>query len=277
MKSQYSYIVIIFTAWSIFLSSCGSSSNLITNNQDKKNTTTQQNSSQKSDDEKNTTEKNTTNNNTETIHLDKNSLIIDTTLYLNDYHIIIGKEKTDPVSKEDYSKDDLEFNSILIYFTKRTNDSVVLKKRFDENWFARITSFPTLNTQYFTLITFGGGSGYIANIYKVDFTPEPTFLEVASYHELSSVLFSKDGSELLIMNGIWDMSDETDESHFSDHRYEINTVDLKNNKFHRTTIGVTNNKYSPMDEDFTSEKLLNQIYQSEPTVFKGLDLDKYSF
>src|SRR5687767_1064867 len=194
---------------------------------------------------------------------DPSLFIADTTLYLNKYHIIIGKEKFD-ISKKEYTEDDLEFNPIVIYFTLTKNDSVVLKKKFEENSFASITSFPHTSTNYFTLVSFYGGSGYEATIYKIEFEEDPRFVEVASYNELSSTIFSKDGTELLIMDGIWDMSANGDEGHFSEHKYVINTIDLTNNKGKRTPSGTTSGKYPSMDLDFSSEKLLRQIHQTEP-------------
>lgn len=277
MKARILYIIFLFFTLSVLFWSCGNTSKTDPDIFDKKANNNDQNIPNKNSLVKKDTIKNNPSGKNDIIDFDKNTLVIDTTLYLNNHHIIIGKEKADPVTKKEYSKDDLEYNSVIIYFTKQENDSVVLKKQFDENWFARINTFSGSDASFITLISYGGGSGYVANIYKMEFAPTPQFIEVASYNELSSVIFSKDGSQLLIMNGIWYMSDESDEAHFSDHRYEISVVDLKSNKFRRTTTGSTTNKYPSMDEEFNAEKLLNQIYQSEPNVFKGIDLDKYSF
>jgi len=276
MKAPILYHIIVFLTLPILLWSCGSAQKNDNNNIDNKSSTKNKNNGTKNNVVKNDTLKNTTDNKKEIIQFDKSTLVIDTTLYLNVHHIIIGKEKIDPVTKKEYSKDDLEYNPVIIYFTKKDNDSVILKKKFDENWFAKITSFQNDESNYITLISYGGGSGYVANIYKMDFS-SPGFIEVASYSELSSVVFSKDGNQLLIMNGIWDMGDEIEESHFSDHRYQVSIVDLSNHKFKRTTTGTSIKKYPSMDEEFTSEKLLKEISENEPQVFKGIDLDKYSF
>jgi hypothetical protein len=77
------------------------------------------------------------------------------------------------------------------------------------------------------------------------------------------------------MQGIWDMSDNGDESHFSDHRYEVSAVDLTSNKYQVKALGVTQAKYPCADLDFSSEKLFKQLVQKEPQIFKGFSLEKY--
>ena len=79
------------------------------------------------------------------VKFDAESFIVDTTLYLNRYHLIIGKEKFD-ASKKNYTSDDLEFNSIVIYLTLKDNDSVVLKKTFEENQFVKLFIFKEKGT-----------------------------------------------------------------------------------------------------------------------------------
>lgn len=205
---------------------------------------------------------------------DTHYVIIDTSLQIENYKILFTKEKFDGNQKR-ISADDLEYNSYTVYIYQSRGDSVVFKKQFDENQFVSTRSFTEKKTHYIILSNFSGGSGYVSTVYKLNMGVTPSFQTVFQYSELTSSMFSNDGSQLLIMQGVWDMRDESDESHFSDHKYEIQTVDLNHTSFKRETIGYTVHKYPSADYDFSAEKLFKQIHQKEPQVFKQIKLDKY--
>jgi len=207
--------------------------------------------------------------------LDMESLLIDTTLYLSNYHMIIGKEKFN-TSKEPYTSDDLEFNSIVIYFTLKDNDSVVLKKTFEENQFVKLVTFKEKNTQYISLSNYTGGSGFQSTLYQIKLNEKPSFVKVLSYNELTFYTFSKDGSELLYLQGNWDMSEAEDESHFSDHRYTIATIGLGERTPGNDILhGTSKQKYPSYDYETTTEMLIQTIHKKEPDLFKDIMLGKY--
>lgn len=199
---------------------------------------------------------------------------VDTSIQIDNYHILFTKEKFD-ASQKRISADDMEYNPYTVFISKSPGDSVIYKKLFDENQFINTRSFKDKQTHYIILSNFSGGSGYVSTVYKLSLGKSPQFEIVFQYSELTSSLFSSDGSQVLIMQGIWDMRDESDESHFSDHKYEIQTVDLLHPGFKIETIGYTVHKYPSADYDFSAEKLLKQIHQKEPQVFKNLKMDKY--
>lgn len=199
---------------------------------------------------------------------------IDTSIQIDQYRILFTKEKFD-ASQKRISADDMEYNSYTVFISKSPGDSVIYKKLFDENQFVNTRSFKDKQTHYIILSNFSGGSGYVSTVYKLSLGKSPQFETVFQYSELTSSLFNADGSQILIMQGIWDMRDESDESHFSDHKYEIQTVDLNNPEFKRETIGYTIHKYPSADYDFSAEKLLKQIHQKEPQVFKNIKMEKY--
>lgn len=199
---------------------------------------------------------------------------IDTMLHIENCNVVLTKEKFD-ASQKKYSADDVFYNSFTLYIQQSNGDSILFKKLLDENQFISQRSFKEKQTHYIILSSFSGGSGYVCTVYKLNIGKTNTMQSVFQYSELTSTLFSSDGSQVLIMQGIWDMRDESDESHFSDHKYEIQTVDLNHPEFKRETIGYTVHKYPSADYDFSAEKLLKQIHQKEPQVFKNLKMDKY--
>jgi hypothetical protein len=206
--------------------------------------------------------------------LDTSNLFVDTIISLQQNDIVITKAKYDANDKK-YSIDDQDFNPITIYIINRSNDSIIFHKEFEENQFVSHFSFQDKSINFISLSIFSGGSGYVSNIYKVELS-QPPFLEIAvTYSELTSYLFNKEGSQILIMQGIWDMSDNGDESHFSDHRYEVSAVDLTTSKYQAKALGVTQAKYPCADMDFSAEKLFKQLVQKEPQIFKGFNLEKY--
>lgn len=205
---------------------------------------------------------------------DTHFVYIDTTLQSEYYSIIFTKEKFD-ASQKKYSIDDVDFNPLTVFVYDQTNDSVIYKKLLDENQFVRQRIFKEKQTHYIILSSFSGGSGYVSTVYKLNIGKGNPLQIVYNYSELTSSVFSSDGSQVLIMQGIWDMRDESDESHFSDHKYEIQTVDLNHPEFKRETIGYTVHKYPSADYDFSAEKLLKQIHQKEPQVFKNIKIDKF--
>ena len=209
-----------------------------------------------------------------TAGIDTSLIVIDTILHYPNYKLIVSKEKFD-ASKHKISADDLEFNPLIIYIVRNDNDSVVYKQKLEENQFVSPYNFKEKNLHYISLSIYSGGSGYMSTIYRVELEGTPTLRPIFNYSELTSYMFSTDGSEILVMQGIWEMGDDSDESHFSDHKYDISIVEISNNKTETRSISITSNKYPSADYDFSSKKLFNMIYSKEPQTFKGYNFDKF--
>lgn len=209
-----------------------------------------------------------------TAGIDTSQIVIDTILHYTSYKLIVSKEKFD-ANKHKLTTDDLEFNPLTIYIVRNDNDSVVYKQKFEENQFVSPYSFKEKNLHYISLSIYSGGSGYMSTIYRVELEGTPTLQPVFNYSELTSYMFSTDGSQILVMQGIWEMGDDSDESHFSDHKYDISIVELSKNKTETKSISITSNKYPSADYDFSSKKLFNMINQKEPQTLKGYNFDKF--
>jgi hypothetical protein len=276
MKPRFYHIIfaIGFSGWMV---SCGNSVSINQPSEKKENNNQEKNIVEKKDTF--TDENNPAKNKSEEeelIQFDANAFLTDTTLYLDNYHIIIGKEKFDATHKA-YKPDDIEFNQLIIYFTQKDNDSVILKKTFEENQFVKMFSFKEKNTTYISLSSYSGGSGFTSTIYQIKLDEKPTFIEIFNYNELTFYTFNKDGSELLYLQGIWDMTEAAEEAHFSDHCYSIGTISLTpNGATHEVIHGKTKQKYPCYDYETTTEMLVQVIHKNEPTVFKTIDLNKYA-
>ena len=175
-----------------------------------------------------------------------------------------------------YTREDHDFTPVTVYIINQEKDSVVFRQQFNENQFVKRFSFKEKTINYISLSEYSGGSGFISTIYRVNTEEHPSLTEILSYNELSFYTFSKDGSELLVLQGIWDMSDAEDESHFSDHRYEIGILNLSRPNGKLISQGITQQKYPSYDYETTTEMLIQTIHKKEPTVFKTVDLNKYA-
>lgn len=209
-----------------------------------------------------------------TAGIDTSEMFIDTILHYTSHKLIVSKEKFD-ATKHKLTADDLEFNPLIVYIVRNDNDSVVYKQKLEENQFVSPYSFKEKNLQYISLSIYSGGSGYMSTIYRVELEGTPTLQPVFNYSELTSYMFSTDGSQILVMQGIWEMGDDSDESHFSDHKYDISIVELSKNKTETRSISITSNKYPSADYDFSAKKLFNMINQKEPQTLKGYNFDKF--
>lgn len=141
----------------------------------------------------------------------------------------------------------------------------------EDNIFSGFMSFG--EDHYLRLLNSAGGSGYYVNVYKVSTQPEIKFDTVVTYNELGWGIFGQDGKQLLIMQGIWAMSDDVDdmEAHFDDHVYDIILVDLTQPHYPEKLLGSTRKKYTSDITLETTEELAKTIYKTEPGVFSGID------
>jgi len=113
-----------------------------------------------------------------------------------------------------------------------------------------------------------GGSGYAVNLYQVKLAGDSLVLsKILRYGELSCVQCNGDGSEMLVLNGIWDM--DAEESHFGGHRYNLK-------HYHYTGAGyimnagdslVTKGKY--YGEEIG--EVISQINEKEPRLLKKVN------
>jgi len=207
--------------------------------------------------------------------VDTNQFHVDTMVTIGEVKLVVGKNKKGP-NGQNLSIDDLEFEPIIVSFYAIENDSMIYREKFEENQFVHFYKFQNNTLHYISLSSYGGGSGYTSTIYKIQTSAKPELKPVMHYEELTSYMFNKEGTEIIRMQGIWDMSEESDESHFSDHRYEISVLNILENKTSEKHISTTIHKYPSADVDFSSKKLLGLIRAKEPQVFEGTKLDTYS-
>jgi hypothetical protein len=117
----------------------------------------------------------------------------------------------------------------------------------------------------------------MSTIYQIKLGEKPSFVEIFNYNELTFYSFSKDGSEVLYLQGIWDMTEAAEEAHFSDHCYSVGTISLTpNGATHDVVHSKTKQKYPSYDYETTTEMLVQVINKQEPNVFKTIDLNKYA-
>jgi hypothetical protein len=211
--------------------------------------------------------------------VDTNSFAVDTILTYPSYRLLITREKYDENHKK-ISRNDWDFNRIVIHVTNKENDSLILKKTFEENMFITTYSFKEKATEYVTLSSSGGGSGFTSTIYRLESDKSFHFQPVFSYSELSYYSFSQDGSEILCLHGIWALFNESEdgeieETHFADHAYNIITINLNESKPTIQDHGSTRNKYPSEDSGTSFNELVNQIYKKEPRLFHNIRLEKY--
>ncbi len=209
-------------------------------------------------------------------NIDTAHVFIDTLLSVSECSIAVTHDRLD-ANKKEISNDDRFYNPITIYILK--NDSVVHHQKFEENMFDRIITYhssdPTFS--YMALMTFGGGSGYLIDWYKFSLNTKPYFLKICTYNELASYVFSTDGKELLVLQGIWDFDE--DETHFEEHRYQILKYNLSKPGSEPVIEETTIGKYPSLFEGggAPASTLIELIKEKEPDVLKQIDLSKYSF
>jgi hypothetical protein len=276
MKPRFSHIISIigFSGW---MMSCGSSAGIQQQNGEQENNPKEKKDILKVDsgNQQTTASVNPSGEEILPAKIDSTSVIIDTSFAITTYEIVVTKDMYDAEHKK-YTTDDHDFTPVTVYIVNKEKDSVVFRKKFNENQFVKRFTFKDQSINYISLSEYSGGSGFISTIYKVNIGAEPSLTEILSYNELSFYTFSKDGSELLVMQGIWDMSEAEDESHFSNHRYEIGTMSLTKPNSELISQGITQQKYPSYDYETTTEMLIQIIHKKEPGVFKTVDLNKYA-
>lgn len=261
---------------SMFLITCGGQSAQKKLLKEKTDTTT---TTKNSETNKTTTNKNF-NSSVQEIELsgiDTSRFVIDTLVKVADYKIFIAKVKYDAEHKK-VTKDDLWFNPITMFVENASGDSIIYSKTFSENQFVTTYTFKNNGRNYITLSESGGGSGFTSTIYKIESTRTFTLKEITKYSELCFYTFDKEGNELLMLQGVWQMfaegNDDIGETHFADHVYDVFTVDLNNDKI--THHGTTRNKYPSEDSGTTPIELFKMIQKKEPKICKNINIDAYA-
>lgn len=216
------------------------------------------------------------------IALDTTEIHIDTILSFLNCKLVVTHEKFD-VNHKRLSMDDMYYNPLTIYLLDSKNDSIIYKGKYEENVFDRILTFDNAGVNpssfsYVALMTFGGGSGYLINWYRFSANSTPYFTKICTYNELASYEFSKDGKELLVLQGDWNFNE--DETHFEEHRYEILKYNLQKPGTASISEGTTRHKYPSIFEGQggrPSAILIKMIKEKEPEVLSQIDFSKYTF
>lgn len=115
-----------------------------------------------------------------------------------------------------------------------------------------------------------GGSGSTNTTYLIDSSEtglNMTKLFSAS-GELSDFIITKNDSALILISGIWNVNEN--ETHFSNHRYQLIKYTFKRNAIKRTNLGITHFKYPTIDEENSCKEIIHQIQIREKVKFKTL-------
>ena len=158
-------------------------------------------------------------------------------------------------------------STLLIY--DNSTCELVYSKKFED---VKLTlskvngEFSKEGNLYLHLISCGGGSGFTTWINRIDIYNGRIRLEqLFDSNELSVILFNKNDKDIILLNGIWDMSGWSDnlegETHFSEHRYKIKSFKLNKNKFVLKKFGITESKFSTNNK--SDYELLEEIISIE--------------
>lgn len=93
-------------------------------------------------------------------------------------------------------------------------------------------------------------------------------------NELSYLLYNRNDSEMVVLNGIWNMKEN--ESHFADHRYKIARYVYNNGSYQKKDTTQTNFKYPCADEHKTALQILTAIQAKESSVLSSINLAGYT-
>lgn len=158
-------------------------------------------------------------------------------------------------------------STLLIY--DNSTCELVYSKKFDgvKLTLSKINGdFSKKGNLYLHLISSGGGSGFTTWINRIDiYNGKIRVEQIFDSNELSVILFNKNDKDIILLNGIWDMSGWSDnsegETHFSEHRYKIKNFKLNKNRILIKDIGETESKFST--ENKSSKELLDEIIFTE--------------
>jgi hypothetical protein len=166
------------------------------------------------------------------------------------------------------------FSPLILKLINTSNKKVYTEKLKDNQFlqfFEIISSKDNSKNYFIALINTGGGSGYEGNLYKLNFDNNNKLKPVFDYGELSYFAVNKEANEWLVIHGIWNFEEK--ETHFEDHRYEIESYKMLNDSIEKTIFGKTKYKYSSMNFYMG----LKEMIKKEPELFKSIDLSQFSF
>jgi hypothetical protein len=124
--------------------------------------------------------------------------------------------------------------------------------------------YVSFNTSY-------GGSGSTNYNYLISLKNGKIIMDhlFESSDELDYLAYSKNDDYLIFIEGIWGKG----EAHYSDHRYRLKSINLKNLTTPSRLIGVSKKKYPSFME--SPGELLQMIKSKEPTLVKSLRISNY--
>lgn len=131
---------------------------------------------------------------------------------------------------------------------------------------------------YLHLISSGGGSGYISWLNIIEIINHRIQIQpIFDSNELSVILFDKNEQNIILMNGIWDMSgwseEEEGEAHFSPHVFSIYKYILNGQTIKKVQMGSTSSKYEL--EYKTAKEFFKTLIKKEPGLKIKENLSNY--
>lgn len=134
---------------------------------------------------------------------------------------------------------------------------------------------PAPNCYWLGLINSGGGSGYTGTLFNIKLEPKPVLQPILNFGELTYWRSNKNGSAILVLDGIWKRFNDLDtldfESHFDGHKQTVSIYTLKKDTAICQKLGITKSKYSPWETD----DIVDQIKANEPDLAKKIDWQDY--
>lgn len=168
----------------------------------------------------------------------------------------------------------------LVFYDKQTAE-IAFAKKFDiaipeiEKMNGDLSKSGKLFLRWFSS---GGGSGYLLDSYYVHLDEGRIVIdELFTTNELTLIFHHKNDSEIYVMQGIWDMTEDEItgdfETHFDQHKFEVFVFRFENDEYVGKSLGVTTNKYYAFDEDNAGEKLMKDIKQKEKILPANLKVE----
>jgi hypothetical protein len=218
-----------------------------------------------------------------------NKTIVDTGLYVIDTtitHVYIdGGYFTILVFHNKYnedhelnSKDEYSFPPLTINILDENTNKIVYARAQKENEFSFFKTgghkMRDAGKQFLALREFYGGSGFAGKLCLVSKSNERiNLIPITTYSVLSFINFTKDGNEILLLHGNWDM--DSGETHFSKHRYNLYKYSFQADHYVEDSLGRTKYKYASLDDLIDVRDLMQEIKEKEPGFFKSVDINKF--
>ncbi|MBY0482813.1 MAG: hypothetical protein K2Q21_15770 [Chitinophagaceae bacterium] len=181
-------------------------------------------------------------------------------------------------SQHQQFKDSNQSPVTLIVFSEK---EVLLKQKFSaaENdlpfWYHKLFKYhqkatDSIGRLFFAATSYFGGSSSVTSVFLIRRAGSKLFADSVfkTSGELSYELADSSGNKILLIEGLWNMSEN--ETHFSDHQLRLTVFDCSVIPIAKSIPLTTKNKYTLPDDDASANILLQQIRKTEPDISKSL-------